>query len=48
MALFPLERALRELGIRLILAPSRHFGTWQGGLPRALRLHNLTTHIVSL
>jgi hypothetical protein len=32
MALYPLERALRELGIQPILATNRHFGTWQGGL----------------
>jgi hypothetical protein len=41
MAPYPLERALRELGIQLILAPGRHFGTWQGGLPQELRLHSL-------
>ena len=44
MAPYPLERALRELGIRPILAPSRHFGTWQGGLPQELRLYSLTLY----
>jgi hypothetical protein len=48
MAPYPLERALRELGIQPILAPTGTPAPGKGVSPRGLRLHSLTTYIVSL